>query len=119
MKRVFLILLTLLMAASMMLSACTTSNAGKGTPASSSTPSNPDDPDPDPEPEPEPEPHTVSKKYLPENVIAQTKKHFEEKTSSSSFAALSLSNAPFAIADVFVISECTIKSISIPVFPWA
>lgn len=113
MKRVFLILLTLLMAASMMLSACTTSNAGKGTPASSSTPSNPD---PDPDPEPEPEPHTVSEKYLPENVIAQTKKHFEEKTSSSSFAELSLSNAPFAIADVFVISECAIKSVSIPVY---
>ena len=111
MKRVFLVLLAMLLALSMVLTSC--DNSGD-TPTKSTTPKA--DPNPDPDPDPDPEPYTASTRYMPEEFAAEFKDIFEKKTSSSSFAALSLSSAPFSPADLFNISNCTVTSITIPVY---
>ena len=57
--------------------------------------------------------YTVRETYMPELVYAELKNIFESK--GASFAAYTYSNAPFAIRDVYSISDCKVLSISIPI----
>ena len=58
---------------------------------------------------------TKIENYMPADVYTQMKTYFEGQ--GGGFAAYSdRSNAPFVSTDVFAISDCTVKSITIPVF---
>lgn len=106
MKRTLLSLLALLLVLCTLLASC------KDVPPPSSN----DDPDSgDPNPPAGDQPYTTTENYVPAEVFAQMKTYFEE--ADSAFTLFSgRNNAPFVTTDVFAISNCKVKSITIPVF---
>ena len=64
--------------------------------------------------EPDNEPYVVTETYLPKSAVQRLTVLFE--SGASKFASFSPSVGPFAIRDVYTISDCRIKSITIPVY---
>ena len=104
MKRILLSLLTLLLAISTLLVGCN-KEAPAGNENNNPTPNPPTDNSTS---------FTKTESYLPSEVYTQMKEYFENKTTG--FEVYDRSNAPFVSTDVFAISNCTVKSITIPVF---
>jgi hypothetical protein len=67
-----------------------------------------------PDQEPDNEPYSVTETYLPKSAVQRLTVLFE--SGASKFASFSPSVGPFAIRDVYTISDCRIKSITIPVY---
>ena len=59
--------------------------------------------------------YIVTEKYLPEAFAAQMKSYFEGSVAGF-YPYDDRANAPLVSTDVFAISNCTVKSITIPVF---
>ena len=59
-------------------------------------------------------PYVSTENYLPEDVYKELKKSFES-SEKSGFVAFDLVNAPFISMDVATITNCRVKSITIPV----
>lgn len=60
------------------------------------------------------DPVTVKETYLPTDLSAKIKEAFEKK--QSTFNDYGASSAPYAMGDVFTVSDCRLLSISIPVY---
>ncbi len=60
------------------------------------------------------EPYVVTETYLPKDATARLKVLFE--SGAATFNSFSPSAGPFAIRDLYTISDCRIKSITIPVY---
>ncbi len=61
------------------------------------------------------EPFTKTENYVPTDVFTQMKTYFE--AANNSFSTIEeRENAPFVSTDVFALSNCKVKSITIPVF---
>jgi len=113
MKNKLLSMISLLLTLCILLVGC---NDGKNDPpagettAATEAPTNaPDVPD-----VPDNTPVTVTETYLPKDVSARLKVLFE--SGAATFSAFSPSVGPFAIRDLYTISNCRIKSITIPVY---
>ena len=98
MKRFLLLLLAL----ALILSACLVGCSPK------------DDPNEEDEPTEDDGTYKVTESYLPSAVSAKMKELFE--AGDSGFTAPDSSNMPFMIMDELIISNCTVKSITVPVF---
>ncbi len=107
MKRILISLLALLLALSMLFVGCNEeppagnnpnndNNGGQNPPAGDTT-------------------FTKTENYLPADVFAQMKTYFEG-TEQGFYPYDDRANAPLVCSDVFVISNATVKSITIPVF---
>ena len=113
MKNKLLSMISLLLTLCILLVGC---NDGKNDPpagettAATEAPTNaPDVPD-----VPDNTPVTVTETYLPKDVSARLKVQFE--SGCSPFSAFSAGVGPFAIRDLYTISNCRIKSITIPLY---
>ena len=105
MKRFFISLLSLLLVLSMLLVGC-----NEETPEN--TPDSKDDKNPTAT---ETTPFTKTENYLPAEICAQMKEYFENATTGFQVYD-NRDYAPLVSTDVFAISDCTVKSITIPVF---
>ena len=70
------------------------------------------DPEPDPEPLP---PYTVFERYLPTEVSSALYANYLEASSGNGYLALSKTAGPYAYTDIETLTDCTLKSITIPV----
>ena len=122
MKKMSLILITMLLAFTMMMSSCTESSEKihhtdtMDTEAVSALESESEVTDAeknDQQPEMN-EPVVITENYLPAGVYSQMKVLFE--TGAGNFKAYPTASAPFAIRDLYTISNCRVNSISIPVY---
>ena len=59
------------------------------------------------------DPVYVSGRYMPEDTYTKLKTIFEEK--EASFAKFTTATAPYAIRDIYTVSNCKLKSITVPV----
>ncbi len=110
MKRILISLLALLMALSMILVGC---NEEPPTPNNTNPPDNGNNGGQNP-----PAQTTTFQKtgnYMPAEVFAQMKTYFES-TEQGFYPYDDRINAPLVSTDVFALSNCTVKSITIPVF---
>ena len=105
MKRTFISILALLLALCTLFTSCgeepVTNNPG----GNNSTPNTP----------PADTPFTLTENYMPTAVYEQMKAYFES-TEAGFEACSDRTSAPFVSTDLYVISDCTVKSITIPVF---
>ena len=108
MKRVILSLVALLLALSMLLVGC---NEEPPTPDGNTPPSDNGEQNP---PAGETA-FTKTESYMPSAVYAQMKAYFEGSEKGFELCD-DRANAPFVSTDVFAISDCKVKSITIPVF---
>ncbi len=105
MKRTLISLLAILLALCTLLISCNeTPPANEG-----------GDPNGTPKPPAAEEPYVLTENYVPAELLAQMKTRFED--TGLGFATIEeRENAPFISTDVFAISNCRVKSITIPVF---
>ena len=107
MKRFFITVLSLLLVFSMLLVGC-----NEETPESNDNNNNNNN---NKQPATEAAPFTKTEAYMPAEISAQMKEYFENATTG--FQVYDNRDcAPFVSTDVFAISDCTVKSITIPVF---
>ena len=60
-------------------------------------------------------PYTETWNYLPEKLMEKMKLGFE-RSDKSYFSAADANDAPYALMDVFTLTNCRVKSITVPVF---
>ena len=60
-----------------------------------------------------PDPHVVKSSYMPTNISEGLKTMFEQQTAS--FTTFSYGSCPYVMRDMYVISDCRLLSISVPV----
>ena len=68
----------------------------------------------DNKPEPLP-PHTVTEKYLPSEISSAIASTFIERNPANGYNALSRTAGPYAFIDIDTLTNCKLKSITIPV----
>ena len=112
MKRILLSLISLLLILSMLLVGCndtaSSDNGGNNTPNTDNGGNTTPPPATDTT-------FTKTESYMPSAVFTQMKTYFEG-TTTGFYPYDDRTNAPFVSTDVFAISDCVVKSITIPVF---